>query len=187
MLAFVVLLSLSLALGAPSHGSYDLAALASPTTTDAAGARLLDLAQSNPVIRASLAKHLPVMLLQTNDIRVAQSEAKLAGGLRIVSTIPSLIQLLSGRNYNGDGSLSTRRELENDPIARALYEIGKPALPALREALKSSDRQTRERAEAILILTNTPESRAILKEHLAVEPDGGLRAYLRANGINTTH
>ena len=118
---------------------------------------------------------------------VVQNEATLAGWLKFNSTIPSLIQLLRYRNYNG-GGLTAQQELWADPIARALFEIGKPALPALAEALNSDSRDVRSRVDDILFLTNTPESRAILEKHLPHEPDGGLHAkisaYLRRHDNN---
>lgn len=176
-----VVISLFLTIGVSNHLSHDLAALADPATTSEAASRLINLSRSDSSVRSNLAGSLPAMLLQTRNMDVVRSEAKLAGALRIETAIPSLIRLLSGPNYEGAGSLSTRRELENDPVARALFDIGKPALPALKEALKSNDRETRGRAAGILVLTNTPETQAILRDHIAVEPDGGLRAYIRGN------
>jgi HEAT repeat protein len=183
MMILNLLISFSLALALPAQPSHDLASLAAPATTAEARSHLLELGRSDPSVRALLSSNLPAMLLAAKDPEVVRSEAQLAGALKIEAAIPSLIQLLSGRNQNGIGGLSATYELENDPVARALYDIGSPALPALTNALKSDNRETRERTEAILILMNTSQTRDILGQHLRSEPDAQLRAYLRANGI----
>ncbi len=78
-------------------------------------------------------------------------------------------------------TMSMSYELLDDPVARALYEIGSPALPALAEALKSPNYLQRSRAMGVLVLTDTDESQAILRAHLSVEPDPHLRHYLEFN------
>jgi hypothetical protein len=179
-----LLISFSLALALQGQSSHDLASLAVPATTAEARSHLLELGRSDPSVRALLSSNLPAMLLATKDLEAVRSEAQLAGALKIEAAIPSLVQLLSGPNQNGYGGLSASYELKNDPIARALYEMGSAALPALTNALKSDNRERRERTEAILILMNTSQTRDILGQHLRSEPDGQLRAYLRANGIS---
>jgi hypothetical protein len=178
-----LLISVSLALASPGQSTHDLASLAVPATTAEARSHLLELGRSDPGVRALLSSNLPAMLLAAKDLYVVRSEAQLAGELKIEAAIPSLIQLLGGRNRIGGGSINARYELKDDPVARALYEMGEPALPALTNALKSDSREKRERTEAILILTNTSQTRDILGQHLRSEPDAQLRAYLRANGI----
>jgi hypothetical protein len=183
MMMLNLLISFSLALALPAQTSHDLASLAAPATTVEARSHLLELGRSDAGVRALLSSNLPAMLLAAKDLYVVRSEAQLAGELKIEAAIPSLIQLLGGRNRIGGGSINARYELKDDPVARALYEMGEPALPALTNALKSDSREKRERTEAILILMNTSQTRDILGQHLRSEPDAQLRAYLRANGI----
>jgi hypothetical protein len=121
------------------------------------------------------------MLLKTKNIPVVQSEAKVAGTLRLESTIPSLIQLLSWFNGDPNSTMTSSHQLWDDPVARALYDLGTPAESALKEALERGDGMTRERSAAILILRNTSESRAVLRHHLATEPDGHFKKYIQAN------
>jgi hypothetical protein len=189
MRTLIALLSCCIAVGVsaqPSHNvKADLAALTDPAKMELARIRLYELGKSDPQTYALLSDRLPVMLLQAKDMFVVQNEATLAGWLKINGTIPSLIQLLRYRNYHGDGGLTDRIELRTDPIARARYEIGKPALPALAKALNSDSRDVRSRVDDILFLTDTPESRAILKKHLSHEPDGEL--YANINGYLRRH
>jgi hypothetical protein len=153
--------------------------LANPATTSDSAVRLIRLARSQSEIRRLIGHQLPSMLLQTKDVAVVQSEAKVAGALKLESTIPSLIQLLSWFNNDGNVTLSGMSQLKYDPVARALYEIGKPAEPALSNALESKDRETRSRILAILVLRSTPESKAILRQHLEKEPDSELKTYIQ--------
>jgi HEAT repeat protein len=158
-----------------------LAALADPATTVDAATRLTALGNSQPEVRKIVGRELPAMLLETKHVLVVQNEARVAGALRLESTIPSLIQLLSW--YNGDlnTTRTTYHQLLDDPVARALYEIGAPAEPALKEALESKDIKTRVRVVNVLVLTNTSESRAILRKHLEKEPSPQLKKSIQLN------
>ena len=155
--------------------------LANPATTSDGAARLIKLARSQPEMRRLIGQELPPMLLQTRDVSVVQSGAKVAGALRLESTIPSLIQLLGWSNYDGNTTLSEISQLRNDPVARALYEIGRPAEPALSNALESKDLETRRRVLDILVLRGTPESKAILRQHLEKESDSHLKKFIQLN------
>lgn len=66
-----------------------LAALADPVTTVDASTRLITLGRSQPEIRRQVAQELPGMLLETKNVPVVQSEANVAGALRLESTISS--------------------------------------------------------------------------------------------------
>jgi HEAT repeat protein len=156
-----------------------ISALANPLTTVDAAARLITLGMSSAKTRQQVGRELPTMLLQTKSVPVVQNEAKVAGALKLESTIPSLIQLLSQFNEDGNSTITAAYELRIDPVARALYEIGTPAEPALIRALESKDIKTRQRVVGILKLTNTSESWAILQSHLAKEPDPHLKEYIQ--------
>jgi HEAT repeat protein len=155
--------------------------LANPATTSNAASRLIKVAHAYTEPRKLINQQLPTMLLQTRDVPVVQSEAKVAGALRLESAIPSLIQLLSWFNYDGNTTLSGMSQLKYDPVARALYEIGGPADPALSEALESNDLETRRRVASILVLRNTPETKTILRKHLDKEPDSHLKNFIQLN------
>ena len=159
----------------------ELADLASPAKTDDARLRLISRASCDSRVYALLSDRLPAMLIHDTDFSVVRNEAELAGLLKLSSTIPAPIRLLNYPQYAiGGGSMSSQMNLTSDPVAKALYEIGEPALPDLVEALKSNSFDVRDRVEAILVLTNTTESRAILKGFLPHEPDPRLRARIES-------
>jgi hypothetical protein len=120
------------------------------------------------------------MLQSAPNDAVMESEAKLAGALKLQSTIPALVTLLA-HPIPMSGGLYVSAELLDDPVARALYDIGPPALPALGQALKSPNFEQRSRAMHVLVLTNTDQSRGFLQAHIPVEPDESLRRYLRGS------
>jgi HEAT repeat protein len=169
----------------PADAKGVLSALADPATTAAAATRLIVLEKSQKEVRQMVSSELPQMLLQTKNVPVVQSEAKVAGALQLESTIPSLIQLLNWPNFDLNTTMTSALELTEDPVARALYEIGASAELPLAPVLESKNRKTRERAMSILVLRNTPESRSILEKHLVTETDPHLRAYLIGNGIKS--
>ncbi len=154
--------------------------LASPATTDAARSELIASGSRDPQVRSSLGRVLPSMLQAARNDAVMESEAKLAGALKLESTIPALVTLLA-HPIHMVGGLYVSTQLLADPVARALYDIGPPALPALAEALKSSNVVQRTRAMQILVLTDSDKSRAILQAHVPAEPDEHLRHYLQSN------
>lgn len=160
-----------------------LSALSDPATTTNAAPHLITLGKSQKDVRLQVGRELPPMLLQTKNVPVVQSEAKVAGALQLESTIPSLIQLLNWPNFDLNTTMTSALELTDDPVARALYDIGTAAELPLAPVLESKNRTTRGRAMSILVLRNTPESRSILEKHLATETDPHLRAYLIGNGI----
>jgi hypothetical protein len=160
-----------------------ISALADPATTTNAASSLISLGKSQKDIRLQVGRELPQMLLQTKNVPVVQSEAKIAGALQLESAIPSLIQLLNWFNFDGNTTMTSHFELTDDPVARALYEIGTPAELPLAPILESKNRWAKDRAMRILVLRNTPGSHSILEKHLATETDPGVRAYLIANGI----
>jgi hypothetical protein len=171
---------LALAPLAIAQTSEQLARLTNPATTDAERTELIARGSHDPHVRAGLGRLLPLMLLSAPNDNVMESEAKLAGALKLESTIPSLVALLAHPIHMSGGMYATTQLLD-DPVARALYDIGPPALPALAQALKSSNGGQRTRAIQVLVLTDSDESRAILQAHVPVEPDESLRRYLRGN------
>jgi hypothetical protein len=167
----------------PEDGTALLNALADPATTVDASTRLITLGNFQPEIRQQVNHELPGMLLQTKNVPVVQNEAKVAGALRLESTIPSLIQLLSWFNGDLNTTMTTSHRLLDDPVARALYQIGGPSERPLAEVLNGKNQLAKGRAMSILILRGTPESRSILEKHLSTETDPHFKNYLIANGI----
>jgi len=78
-------------------------------------------------------------------------------------------------------TLGRERRLENDPAAKALVEIGDPAVPAVARALESSRKDVRWRATLVLINMNSAVARQILRKHLNNEPDANLRTVIQGD------
>lgn len=159
--------------------------LVRPEKTTQAAAALLEIASAQPSVRSQLSNALPNLILTSTDIKVVQSEATLAGKLGLVSTVPALVQLLDQPNNRGEGAemgtMTTAAELHGDPIARALADIGAPAVQALSTPLESVHVGTRERAARILVRISTPESFSLLRRHVGREADTSLKRYIAAN------
>jgi HEAT repeat protein len=170
-----------------------LSELKAPETTKQAASNLISIGESQPAVRNVLNDELPKMLLQAIDLDVMQSEAMVAGNLRLEAAISPLVQLLDKppNSFKSktwrleDQTLTRYAELRDDPVARALYEIGPSAIPALSVPLESKSSDVRKRAIRVLLAMKTPESRALLERHLPRENDADLRGYLIANGIGT--
>lgn len=123
------------------------------------------------------------MLLEARSVPVIQNEARVAGALKNESTIPSLIQLLSSINFDLNTTTTRGWELRDDPVARALYDIGAPAERPVADALYSKNQEKRNRAAGILILRNTPRSRSLLEAYSRTDIDERMKAYLNGYGI----
>jgi hypothetical protein len=169
---------LALAPLAIGQNSEQLSRLTNPATTNAELAELIARGSHDPQVRSTLGRELPSMLQSAPNDAVMESEAKLAGALRLESTVPALVSLLC-HPISMVSDMYASHELLDDPVARALYDIGPSALPTLAEALKSSNYLQRSRAMGVLVLTDSDQSRAILQAHLPSEPDAHLREYLR--------
>jgi HEAT repeat protein len=162
--------------------------LANPQKTTQAADVLLKVAEAQPSVADELSSVLPNLLLSSTDIEVVQSEAALAGRLRLVSAIPALILLLDRPNRKDETHTFSRyAELHDDPVGRALADIGAPAVPPLMVPLESVNVAARERAARVLIRINTPESFSLLQQHVGHETDGGLKRYIAANLARTAH
>lgn len=154
-----------------------------PETTQQAASKLVSLGQSQPAVRAWLSDELPAMLLHVKDLDVVRSEAKLAGKLKLESCTPSLIVLLSQRNEAGGPiNLTILYEMRDDPVGKALLDIGEPAVSALAQPLESKDGHTRWRAIRVLQRINSPKSRELLQKHLPREDASDLRNII-INGL----
>lgn len=161
--------------------------LATPQKTTQAAAALLQLAEAQRSVYQELSNVLPNLMLRTTDMDVLQSEARLAGKLKLVSAIPALIKLLD-LSYRWGGMLTTfgqEYDLDDDPIGRALADIGAPSVQPLSTPLESVTVATRTRAARVLIRINTPESLSLLQQHVGREADDHLKGYIAANLART--
>jgi HEAT repeat protein len=195
MLCFCILISIVVAVQSQATPELQtlLVQLKAPETTHQSASKLMSISQSQPAVRNLLSDELPTMLVDNDDFDVMQAETMLAGDLKLETTIHSLVNLLNkpvhsfhsrkSRYILEDRTLTRFAELRDDPVARALSEIGEPALPALSVPLESPSVDVRRRAIRILLRIKTPQSRAMLQQRVSKETDVELKKYLAANDI----
>lgn len=150
------------------------ARLNGPSTTNQAVHEIIEATTRNANTRQYIVQRLPDMInKQEPDSDVWRNAVDLAGQLKASETIPSLIKALSLGPTGGpmQTTFGTQMRLDNDIVAKALAEIGDPAIPAVRNLLTSQDKNTRRRAVLILRNMNSPPARKVLQEHLPHETD----------------
>jgi hypothetical protein len=170
--------------------------LLQPSETNSAAQQIHDLAAKDATARDYLAHKLPTMISANakgdwQSVNLMWLNAvRLAGQLRLETAIPALLQSLLGRNqvpvwaYDkpgpvGASTFSRDARLENDIVARALADIGDPAVPAVAYVLANGDtRILRLRAAWVLINIDTPAARKAMSDVLKVETDPGIRQLL---------
>jgi hypothetical protein len=151
-----------------------------PETTQKAADQLLDLGKSDPQIRSYLATHLPTLIQQgPSDPMVPWLNAvHLAGGLQIAEAAQALAQWIRVTT-GGTLTLGQWAKLEYNPAAKALAQIGDPALDSLQGILHQGDRTEREMAVQTLSMIGSPKAKAVLSRHEALEPDPNLRKFIQ--------
>ncbi len=167
--------------------------LQSDKTTDNARRQLLQLGKSDPDVRPYLAAQLvPMIDLGPKSCPPSQIEdlvdrwhscpwynaVELAGKLKISETAPSLGRWI---NWRSEGPLSTSMEAQLIfyPAAKALYEIGDPAIPILQRVLSSGNPGEHARAVRVLCIIHTPKAKTVLQENLPHETDPAVQTMIK--------
>lgn len=158
------------------------------TTSDEASVQLKALAGSNVDARLYLAKELPELISKTSEdhsqFKVWLNSVHLAGELKIEETIPVLVKLFDPARYGGSAlsTMTSRSRLDNDPVAKALVQIGQPAIGPVSGILEDNDKgqYTRMRAALVLYNMNSPEANAALAHDLQTETDPRVRSFIEA-------
>ena len=148
-----------------------------PNTTDQATQQMLDLAKSDSNVRPYLAKRLPKMI-EMNPYRsfsVWRNEVRLAGELKIAEAAPALAKWIAVTEDDGIGT-PLPSALETNPAAKALSQIGNPAVPALKSKLASGKWQERRLAILACQAIGSPSAQDALRQHLSGESDPNLRS-----------
>lgn len=167
------------------------AQLNEPTATNSAAQQIHDLALKDATARDFMAQQLPAMISADLTFQWANA-VRLAGQLKLQTAIPALIQALSRppirRGYDKQTEIGRTfgREsiLEFDIVARALADIGDPAVPPVAEVLANGETRTlRLRAAWILININSLAARQAMRERLQKETDPGIWKLLESNAI----
>ncbi len=158
--------------------------LQSEQTTDNAKNELLKLGKSDPEMRQYLTVHLPPLIesgpgspdCAGHQCHAWNNAVELAGKLKIGEAAPALARWITWRNP-GPFGLSLEARLVFYPAAKALSEIGDPAIPAVRQAL--SNPKDHYVAVRVLCIIHTPNAKAVLHDHLPHEADPDLQAMIK--------
>lgn len=150
------------------------ARLNDPSTTNPAAQEIIEVATRNAEARQYFVQKLPDMINKEEpENAVWQNAVHLAGHLKASQAVPSLIKALSLGPAGGplNTTFGTQIRLENDIVAKALAEIGDPAIAPVRNLLANGDKNIRRRAVLILRNMNSSPARKVLQEHLPHETD----------------
>src|SRR5947208_627101 len=131
--------------------------LENPESSDQAAQQFLKLASRNSEITKYLAAHLPILIdkgPQEPGARPWKNATQLAGQLKIVETIPSLIKWFSVET-GGAITLGQWARLEYNPAAKALSQIGDPAVRSLEGVLSNANLDNRKIAVLALKLVGS--------------------------------
>jgi HEAT repeats len=138
--------------------------------------QILALARRDPAARQFVASRISDLIRRPTDDAWLLA-VRLAGELKASEAIPSLQEAMSRPPFpavpyiSGGGVM----RLDNDIVAKALSQIGAPAIPSVVALLKSQDERTRGRAILILRNIGSPPARKALRDHLSHETDTDLR------------
>jgi hypothetical protein len=167
--------------------------LQSDKTTDGARRQLLQLGKTDPDVRRYLIAHLPPMIEMSpkscppSDVADVVNRwhtcpwynaVELAGQLRIQEAVLSLVPWIGWRTP-APLLPSGGAEFLFHPAARALAEIGDPAVPAVQSAVDHGNPLEHYYALRILGIIHTPKAKAALREDLPREGDPNVRAMVK--------
>lgn len=152
--------------------------LQSDETTDDARKQLLQLGRSDPDVRHYLAVQLPP-LIERGPKSCPPSEivdlaarwhacpwynaVQLSGRLKIAEAASALAPWINWRN-EGPFLPTLEVQLIFHPAAKALAEIGDPAIPILQRVLSSGNLGEHARAVLVLCIIHTPKAKAVLQD-----------------------
>ena len=149
--------------------------LQSPETSDRATRQIIDFAKTEPNVKPYLAKHLPAVIENSKgSSETWTNAASLAGELKIAETAPALARFIDVA-VSGVSTVSERAKLDDNPAEKALFQVGDPAIPALRGVLAQGSVIERNYTIVTLKLIGSPAAMNALREHLERETDPVLR------------
>ena len=166
--------------------------LQSDKFTDDARKQLLQLG-SDPDVRQYLAVHLPLLIERgpksCPPSEIVDSLAKshscpwynaveLAGNLKINEASSALAPWINWRN-NGPFLPTMEAQLIFYPAAKALAEIGDPAVPVLQRVINSGSAGEHARAVRVLCIIHTTKAKAVLQDALPHESDPYLQTMIK--------
>jgi hypothetical protein len=94
--------------------------------------------------------------------------------------VPILTELLRKDNKGIATSFGAAATLYDDPVAKALSEIGEPATDSVAGLFADGDAPTRRRAAIVLSNIGTPNAREGLLRQIDREPDPNLKTFMKS-------
>lgn len=153
--------------------------LGQPQSTDWAARKAKLVGMQDASARQALIPPICQLLKRSESDEVWRNAVRLAGSLRITEAVPLLGQAFSrGRIGSLNTGFNDQFTLDNDLVARALADIGNPAIAIASNFLKTGGPRDRVRAIEILRKINSHEARDVLRDHLPEEKDAHLRALI---------
>jgi HEAT repeat protein len=160
----------------PAQVDQLLGQLQQPSTTDRAREELQREGELDPETKKYLAQRLPPLIERgpSNEFDPWVNAARLAGSLRLAEAVPALAKRI-GVNTGGTIGLSDEVILRHSPAARALVDIGEPAVPSLRLILQGAKLNERWVAVWALRAIGSPAAMSGLRAHGPRESDRNLQ------------
>jgi HEAT repeat protein len=144
-----------------------IARLQDAATSDAA---LQEIKTGSSELQSAIVSKLPSLMANEKEAVILDNESRLAGELKVIACIPTLIV----RYVRGDvlpmGTTSTMRwRMVDDPAGQALVKIGDPVIPSISKLLKSDQKDVREKAIRVLGNIKSPAAIDALAAHRSSE------------------
>jgi HEAT repeat protein len=142
--------------------------------------QILEIAGKDPRAREYVVQRLPD-LIGRPESDVWLDAIRLAGKLKAKEAIPALQQAMSRHWFAAEPFLTFAGiwRLDNDIVAKALSQIGDPAIPAATSLLRSEDADMRYRAILILRNIGSRSAREALRDRLPHESDPEVKKLIR--------
>ena len=152
-----------------------------PSSTDRAPAELLKIGREDTNVKSDLAKHLPDIIGKTPTNRyVWLNSVRLAGAFRITEAIQALGENIGCATEESSlAGLTSRYRLVGFPCAKALVEIGEPAVPELTKILNSGDLSRQWIAYRALFLMGTSRAMVALRDYTTTEPNDAFKTEIK--------
>jgi hypothetical protein len=148
-------------------------------TTDRAREELQRQGELDPETKQYLTQRLPPLIERgpSSGFDSWVNAARLAGSLKLVEAAPALAKWI-GLNTGGTITLSTYVKLQHSPAARALVDIGDPAVRSLRLILQGATLNERWVAVWALRAIGSPNAMTGLRAHAPRESDRNLQRFI---------
>jgi hypothetical protein len=140
-------------------------------STDEALRQFLKRSPNDPAVKRFLSRNLPqVLAAPPKSYENYINSIQLAGTFRVEATIPALIGEINCASAAGS-TLHSNYVLDSLPCAKALFQIGDPAIPALSKVLADRSSKNAWLAYRALALIDSPRSLGVLRDYLAHDPN----------------